>query len=218
MHGDPLADDPSFESLFDHVTREFGPIKWLFHPRRSGLVHLDVAWVPPNRRRHCHTLVTCGMSQRPMAPPDEARDLRFAELFLSLPRDWPSDLDSLRDIRHGWPLGLLGDLGLLPHETESWLWHAHTVGPPEPWVPFAPGTRLGACLIGARTSLRKNGPVLRLPTGRTIYYWNVIPLYKEELSLALRFGSRLLIEMLHVAGVREVIDVRRGNLMQLGKW
>jgi hypothetical protein len=57
----------------------------LFHELLSDLVHVDIHIVEPTAARNYYTLVTSGMSDRPMAAPEECRECRYAELVISLP-------------------------------------------------------------------------------------------------------------------------------------
>ena len=84
-----FGDPETIEAVSAHVERHLGRIGVVFHEIVSDLVHIDLLHVPPTRERPFHTLVTCGMSTRPMNVPEDAEELRYAELMLSLPPDWP---------------------------------------------------------------------------------------------------------------------------------
>ena len=132
-----------------HLQRHVGPIAHVLHSPGPELLHLDIFHVPPTPRRRCHTLFTCGMSQRPMCPPDAAGDCRFAELYLSLPPDWRVGPGRATEDAI-WPLRELGELARLPHVSESWLWTGHTVAAPDPEERITPGA--------ARRALGPRGP------------------------------------------------------------
>ena len=62
----------------------------------SDLVHIDVHWVQPTPKRPYHTLVTSGMSDKPMTVPAGAEHLRFAELMLCLPPEWQMSMEAFK--------------------------------------------------------------------------------------------------------------------------
>ena len=93
-----LPPDPDLDAnlIADHVIAHIGPIANVFHEIKPDVVAIDLLVVGPSETRPVITLVTCGMSDRPIRipiedPDDLARvpELRFAELLLCLPPDWP---------------------------------------------------------------------------------------------------------------------------------
>jgi len=66
----PDMSDSCIEQISDHVERHIGPIESVFHEIISDTVHVDVHFVPPTEARPWTTLVTSGMSDRPMAAPE----------------------------------------------------------------------------------------------------------------------------------------------------
>ncbi len=113
--------EPHDKLIARHVRTHVGPIAHVFRPPGPALVPVDVLHCPPTLRRPWHTLVTCGMSRRPMCPPEEARDCRWAELFLCLPSRWRLRLPD-HGLERMWPVQELADLARLPHISESWVW------------------------------------------------------------------------------------------------
>jgi hypothetical protein len=142
-----------------------------------------------------------------MCPPPEAPECRYAELFLSLPPGWPIR-PLMREEASVWPLRELSGLARLPHLTENWLWYGHTVGHPDPGERITPGAGFTAWLLGPHLTLGHDACVLR-HQGRRIHYLSAIPIYEEELELARRSGSDALFQRLDLAGVNDVIDIKR---------
>ena len=69
--GDPRA----IEAISRHVGRYVGKVAHVFHEIVSDLVHVDVHLVPPQPNGDFVTLVTSGMSDRPMTlPADHCRE------------------------------------------------------------------------------------------------------------------------------------------------
>jgi hypothetical protein len=182
----------------------------VLHWPGAEIVHVDILHVPPTRRRPCHTLLTSGMSERPMCPPAEVQDCRYAELFLSLPASWPVG-PGLRSPQHAWPVRELTELARLPHINENWIWYGHTVGYPEPEDRIIPGVRFSGWILGPHLSLGHDTSVFRC-RGRTIRYHSAIPIYPEELELARSQGPEALFAKMAMERISDVVNVRRRNL------
>ena len=166
-----FGDERLIEEITAHVERHLGPAPTVNHELISLDVHVDVLHVPPHDGRPCHTLVTCGMSAKPM-PAAPRPDVARAELLVVLPPAW-----DLEDESAGWPFGILRFLAHLPHEYETWLGFGHTVPNGDPPEPYTDGTALcGAMLVdptlvpdGVRRARarRRPGALLRRRRGST---------------------------------------------------
>lgn len=77
------------ELLEQHITATVAAPSIVFHEVMSDLVHVDVHWIKPDQNRQFHTFITTGMSDRPMTPPAQASECKYAELLIELPLDWP---------------------------------------------------------------------------------------------------------------------------------
>jgi hypothetical protein len=91
------GDEASIAAIAAHIERYLGPVSGVYHELISDKVHLDVYVVPPSANFPFYTLVTSGMSDRPMAvppgaPADEAPP--YAELCILLPSTWNIPEDS----------------------------------------------------------------------------------------------------------------------------
>src|SRR4051794_16721558 len=83
------GDAHNIERISEHIEKHLGPMAGVYHKIVSDLVHLDVHVVNPTPERDRYTLVTSGMSDAPMSVPEGLEPLRFAELMIQLPPDWP---------------------------------------------------------------------------------------------------------------------------------
>jgi hypothetical protein len=203
------TNDRHYDALVEHVETHVGPIAHVLNVPGPGLLHVDILHVAPTTRRRRHTLVTAGMSMRPMCPPTEAADCRFGELFLSLPADWPL-VPGRPSPASPW-VANLGDLARLAHHRESWLWEGHTVGSPHAGDELFNGSGFTAWIIGSHMSLTHEACVADLPD-RVVHILSAIPIYPEELQVALRLGSGALFDMLWTMGVDDEVAVGRPGL------
>jgi hypothetical protein len=205
--------DPTHMELVEkHIARHFGEGGWVFHEIVSDLVHIDLHFIPPTPERNYHTVVTTGMSARPMTTPRGMEAYAYGELMLCLPPDWPVSQEAFEDENIYWPLRTLKTLCRLPHEYDTWLAYGHTIPNGDPPEPYAPNTRF-CCAMLAR-------PVLAPPrfehlcpsTEMAIHFYAVLPLFAEEVDLKLKKGADALLERFQKNGVTELIKVNRKNV------
>ena len=114
------TDDRFVTAIGEHVVKHVGPVTDVFHERVSDIVPIDVLVIGPDEGRPFTTLVTCGMSERPMRVPLENPDdlglipeLRYAELLLALPPEWPVTPAAFEDEANYWPVRWLKRLARL---------------------------------------------------------------------------------------------------------
>ncbi|MEP3480807.1 MAG: suppressor of fused domain protein [Fuerstiella sp.] len=205
------GDEQNIEAVSDHIEQHIGPVEMVFHEIISDLVHIDVHWVKPTKHRPLHTLVTSGMSDLPMTVPDELKEFEFAELLVTLPKDWKIDEKSFENERWYWPVRLLKGLARLPHEYETWLGVGHTIPNDDPPEPYDGSTKLCGSLIAPPVTLDEEFHELECPNKGIINFYSVLPLYNEEMDFKLSKGLEGLIPKLEKHQVTEVIDTNRVN-------
>jgi hypothetical protein len=211
VSGDPNLGDESardLAALSQHIGEWFGE-GMVWHEIVSEFVHLDVHAIPPSTDRPYYTLITTGMSDRPMPAPEGQEEHRHCELMMALPASWPMDEESFKDERNYWPIRHLKQTARFPHMVETWLWNGHTVGngndltrvvPSAPFVGFA----LATPTLWPETARRKF-----IRKGKDVSFFALIPLYEAELKFAWENGIAALFEKLDAAGVTEIVQVTR---------
>lgn len=183
------------EAVEEHIRKYFGEIGHVFHELVSPDIHVDICVVPPDGERKYYTLVTMGMGARRMQVPEELAKYRLerAELAIALPPDWRLDEESMKDERWYWPVRLLKVLARLPIQSDTWLGWGHTM---DNQRPFAEDTKLCGAILGEPQNIRKEGFFCHLPGGEEINFYQVIPLYREELEYKLEHNAEALLEKL----------------------
>lgn len=210
--GSAEGDPRLIRAVSRHIERFIGRPSSVFHERTSHLVHVDLHHVPPSERRPFHTLVTSGMSERPMHVPPDCGDPVFAELCLKLPESWPLFVEgALRQPRYGWPLELLSDLARYPHVERTWIGCSHVIQNGDPPRPYADSTRLCASLILHPASERLEFSRMKRRR-RDVVFYQVVPIYEEELYLTQSRSLDVLMGLFAVHRVSEVIDPVRVNV------
>lgn len=209
----PPAEELALEAVSAHIERHLGPVTRVFHEIVSDTVHLDVHIVGPSADLPFVRLVTSGMSDLPMATPDDEVP-RHAELMVTLPADWRLDEADLQDERWYWPVRLLKTLARLPHKHATWLGWGHTIPHGDPPAPYAPGTALCGAIILPSLLTDPAFHLLEGADGRRTAFYSVIPLHEDEMELKLREGTDALLERFDRRRVTDVIDPARRSVMR----
>ena len=209
-----FGDSNSIELITAHITKHIAEPQYVFHEFVSDLVHLDVHVVPPGPERNYFTLVTSGMSDRPMTPPAEYAQCAYAELMMCLPPDWPLNEEGSGELEVYWPVELLKFLARFPHEYETWFAESHTVPNGESFEHYASNTDFCAITFANPKTAPAEFAQLQIAENKVINFLAVIPLYLTEIKLALKEGSEPLFELLEANVVTEVLDLNRKNLVK----
>jgi len=200
------------DAIARHIERHLGPIESVFHELISDAVHLDVHWVRARPAWPVHTLVTSGMSDRPMNVPAGTRAPRHIELMVTLPERWLIGDAAFADENWYWPVRQLKTLARFPHKYDTWLGEGHTVTNDEPPQPLAPGTRLCGAILRAPQAVPEEFRELRIDDTKTIRFLAVVPLYEEEMALKLREGADALLRLFGEQRVTDVIEPARASV------
>lgn len=198
-------DEDELDAVEGHIKEYFGDFPTVFHEVTSKDIVIDIACIPPNEERNYYTLVTIGMGAHTMNIPES---LSFeencrAELLICLPPDWKLGESAEEWF---WPISLLKDLAKLPINTDSWLGWGHSVDHRGNVAP-------NAGFVGSFLMFPEDAPnsadFCTLPNGDRVNFFEVVPLYREELMFKIANGTRELLEKLK--GVNHVVDVNRPN-------
>ncbi|MBS6915513.1 MAG: suppressor of fused domain protein [Clostridium sp.] len=191
--------EEEMDAVERHIAACFGTIENVFHELVSPDIHVDVCMIPPEGERDYVTLVTMGMGARPMNVPEELAEYKLerVELAIALPPDWKLDQESMKDEKWYWPVRLLKTLARLPIVSDTWLGWGHTVDHKKP---FAENTKLCAAVLTEPKNIEENGFICQLPGDRPVNFYQVIPLYREELEYKIKQSAQELLEIMAEAG------------------
>ena len=193
-NGEPeLYTEEEMSAVEQHIQKTFGTFERVFHELVSPDIHVDICMVPPVEGRDYYTLVTMGMGAHRMNVPKELAEYKLerAELAIALPPNWKLDQESMEAERWYWPIRLLKVLARLPIANDTWLGWGHTM---DNQSPFAENTELCASLLTAPQGIEEDDGVCILPNGEEVNFYQVIPLYREELDYKLEHGADALLE------------------------
>lgn len=196
-----------------HIKRTFGEFDHVFHELVSPDIHVDICVVPPSEERDYYTLVTMGMGAHRMNVPEELAEYKLerAELAITLPTDWKLDEESMKDEQWYWPVGLLKVLARLPIASDTWLGFGHTM---DKQTSFTENTELCAAILIDPQNTEESGRLCLLPGGEEVNFYQVIPLYRDELEYKLEHDADALLDKME--GISFVVNPTRQDAIIRG--
>ena len=188
-----LYPEEDMNALEHHIEEYFGSYENVFHEISSPDIHVDVVVIEPTRERNYYVLVTMGMGARKMSvPPDlEGYRLERAEILVCLPPDW--NLADINNEKWYWPLKWLKILARLPGEENTWLGWGHTI---PNGGPFAENTRLSGIMLISPGAFGEESYECELPSGEVVNFYQMLPLYDEEIKFKLNHDAKSLLELM----------------------
>ena len=205
--------EEEMETIEGHIQQYFGEFETVFHELSSPDIHVDICVVPPSSERNYYTLVTMGMGAHKMNVPEELAEYKLerAELAIALPKGWKLKQEDMRDERWYWPIRLLKTLARLPIASDTWLGFGHTMDHEED---FAKDTKLCAAILTGPQGTEEGSEVCTLPGGEEVNFYQVIPLYRDELEYKLAHDADALLDKMN--GISFVVEPDRQDAITRG--
>ena len=205
--------EEEMEAVEGHIEQYFGKFENVFHELVSPDIHVDICVVPPSEERDYCTLVTMGMGAHRMNVPEELAEYKLerAELAIALPADWKLDQESMKDEKWYWPIRLLKSLARLPIASDTWLGFGHTMDNEED---FTKDTKLCAAILTGPQDTEDGSEVCILPSGEEVNFYQVIPLYRDELEYKLAHDADALLGKMN--GISFVVEPDRQDAITRG--
>jgi hypothetical protein len=199
------------QRIYEHITEHLGEI--ISEVVVTGEPHPTECYVlivVPHKLKSRYVLVTCGMSAPPQ-PTLAGEEQSYAELVLQLPRTWPIAPNELSNPHNSWPFHFLGILSQVPHLSGAPINFGNTFGGEDwPEFPGSPGIRGGFFWIPS--ALGENLK-LETPNGE-LYFHGVVPLYLEEVLLAMELRTELFVDRFLVPNeLNEFVNVGRPSVL-----
>ena len=211
----PPADDDILGHVKVHIDQQFGVYTQLLTDNSDPDYPLEIAVIPPRLDHDYYTLVTVGLSRHRMGFPEERRDekLERAELLINLPRDWRLTKADCREERWNWPIRMmLATAHFAMEDPEVGLESRTTLDEGEDGIPFAENTELRGEILLCPGVFGTDSFFCRLPDGDEVNFYQVIPLYREEIQYKLEHGSDALLDLCPDESL-EVINPHRLNVV-----
>ena len=205
--------EEEMEAVEGHIQQYFGKFENVFHELSSPDIHVDICVVPPSEERDYYTLVTMGMGAHRMNVPEELAEYKLerAELAIALPGNWKLKHEDLKNERWYWPIRLLKTLARLPIASDTWLGFGHTMDNEDD---FAKDTKLCAAMLTGPQDAEDGSEVCILPSGEEVNFYQVIPLYRDELEYKLAYDADALLDKMN--GISFVVEPDRQDAITRG--
>lgn len=205
-----LYSEKELDEYETFIQQNFGDYKEVFHEIVSPDIHLDIIMVPPTPENPFHKLITMGMGAYRMNVPQELKEyeLEHAELVLYLPEDWNITSSDEKDY---WPIRYLKVLGRLPINYNTWLGYGHTVHANAEAEAFAENTELNSILLLNACNLEFENMDLRLSSGKKINFYQIFPLYQEELEYKQQNSADELLDLFSDDDIMPILNIHRKN-------
>jgi hypothetical protein len=207
-HLPEVYNEEEINAVEAHIDAHFGEVQNVFHEIVSPDIHVDICIVEPSPEHRHYTLITMGMGAHRMNVPKKLRKNKLdrAEILVALPPDWEIHDN---DEKWYWPLRWLKILARLPGEQDTWLGYGHTVPNGEP---FAENTELCGVMLTMPYFFGEESAVCPLPNGDEINFYQMLPLYENEMNFKIRNDAEAL-EKRFADDFDLVVDVARENLL-----
>lgn len=204
-----LYTNRDIEEYDKYIVENFGEYDEVFHEIMSPDIHLDVIIVPPTEENNYYKLITMGMGAYKMKVPKELKkyELERAELIIYLPPTWNIKSEKEEDY---WPIRCLKDLARLPIECNTWLGIGHTISSNENNDFYADNTQYCSMLLLNALNKDYKELDLKLTDAGKINFYQLYPLYKEELEYKINNNAKALLNIIE-EDIMPVLNLNRKN-------
>lgn len=204
-----LYTEKEIKKYEEFIEENFGEIKTVLHEIVSPDIHLDVLVVEPTKENNYYKLITMGMGAYKMNVPKQFKkyELEKSELVMYLPPTW--NINSAKEEDY-WPIRQLKIIARLPIENNTWLGWGHSISNDDNNNPYASNT--GFCSMILINALNNKYENLDLKLGKDkINFYQLFPLYQEELEYKLNNGTEALANLFDEEDAFPLININRKN-------
>ena len=200
------------QEIIAHIEKHLGPISATFR-REDSDSPVDLLWLRPSANRPYHTLITLGLSDRPMDIPDDVANKNAAEraeLMIMLPPEWNISPDNLNSEQGYWPIAWLTMLADFARTPGNWLGTGYVFPNGDPMTEIADTPFSGVLVLPPFVSHPHEYYAFRSRDGTRLNLYALIPLYPGEIDLKSEQGLDVLLEHFDKTGINsEVVDIHR---------
>lgn len=190
--------------IIKFIEENFGKIEEIYEIGYDNF-YLDVAQINPTKEKPYYTLITLGMGEYKMYNQNNENFSSFAELMISFPSDWNFD-----DKNYTWAIDELIQLTYIPFT----YFFAYEWGHLENnFEPFSSNTKLSAVTLLYPEMKKENSGLLKLEN-RNLQFYQIVPLYDEECTFALKNGMKNLLLLDVEKKISFVIDMNREKVLE----
>lgn len=191
----------------EHIGKYFGSSTLVLHENAGGNMDIDIYIVPPRCEHDYYTLVTCGMGAYKMQAENQPNAMVRAELLINVPKTWLFNKEALENEKYYWILRFLLKTVYLPVNNQLCFGWGYTIGSEEP---LTEGADFAGAILLYPGIFGEQSYSCTLPNGEIVNFYQLIPLYQEEIEFKLEHGLDKLLEKCPDE-LLEVVDIERMN-------
>lgn len=190
--------------IIKFIEKNFGKVEEVYEIGYDNY-YLDVAQINPTKEKPYYTIITLGMGEYKMYNQNNENFSSFAELMISLPPDWNFD-----DKNYTWAIDELIQLTYIPFT----YFFAYEWGHLENnFEPFSSNTKLSAVTLLYPEMKKENSGLLKLEN-RNLQFYQIVPLYDEEYTFALKNGMKNLLLLDVEKKISSVVNMNREKVLE----
>ena len=213
--------------IMAHIQKHFGKISGIGQVQLPTGTALELLIITPPSRKHLGKLFapagssagteeeillfSLGAGAHSMNVPKDSELPPRAEYLIRLPSTW--NLQS-EDEKSAWPVHLLLNIVSLPETEQSYNAWGHTFSFTH-GEPFAENTRLCSAVL---TGMNDREGQCRLNNNETVTFYEIVPLYAEELTFAEQNGMIALIDEFIRYNIPRQVVLNRPNAALLAMY
>lgn len=196
-------DSDDKKKVYEHVVKYFGEVDTYYSAKEDDLVQADLCIIKPKKNKNYYTIVTIGMGSYKMNVPDDLEDLNLSriELVMYLPATWSFESS---DINFIWPLKLIKQLTTYAKEHSTFLTLSEVINCNRP---LAKNTYLQGVTLSFIKNVDKKAAKCILDTDEVVNFYQIIPLYLEEMEYKKEFGHNAF--MTKVNAINPILNINR---------
>lgn len=192
-------------TLAAHISKYFGPQECVYVERARAYLEVPViiVQIEPTEKHPYRLLATIGLAHKKMTVPErlEGYGLEFAELIMAIPADWSVD-------EGHWAVQWLAETAQLAERRGDWLGWGYTTKIEKPT-----DSDFNGVLLMLPDEYDPKAAVCRVNERDDVHFYQVAPLYPDELAFAQANGAAVLMERFDGA-FSPVINVKRRHYVQ----
>ena len=190
--------------IIKFIEENFGKVEEIYEIGYDNF-YLDVAQINPTKEKPYYTIITLGMGEYKMYNQNNENFSSFAELMISFPSDWNFD-----DKNYTWAIDELIQLTYIPFT----YFFAYEWGHLENnFEPFSSNTKLSAVTLLYPEMKKENSGLLKLEN-RNLQFYQIVPLYDEECTFALKNGMKNLLLLDVEKKISFVVNMNREKVLE----
>ena len=214
----PLYDytEKEWNKVSAYIEQQYGEYENVMHEIVSPDIHCDIVLVEPTEDQPYYKLITFGAGAYQMNVPKSLKGEVYdrAEYVIFLPKDWNIESD---DEEFYWPIRMMKTIARLPVDSEDWLGIGHTVHLTEDGGPLSETAGYNSCVLLPSLGMEKQyvKPLKLGFWGKKIAFYQIFPLYQEELDFKLAHSLDELLDKMDMGdnytNENLIIDIHRKN-------